>query len=141
MVLLSSVSRFFLSHRTTVWLRILSRIMIYHLCRITSNNIKNSGIQIIYRIMASKYIQAILYYSLDWIEMYAMIDQTIKNIYYIIKLQCPFVCVCVCLSVPPFLTRPSDRNQIWHTYSDRYGTHSQLKQTLLTPPQGGLRGF
>ena len=30
---------------------------------------------------------------------------------------------------PPFLsTRPSDRNQILHTYSDRYGTHSHLNK-------------
>ena len=34
----------------------------------------------------------------------------------------------VCL-YPPFLsTRPSDRNQILHTYSDRYGTHSHLNK-------------
>ena len=37
----------------------------------------------------------------------------------------PAVSVCV----PPFLsTRPSDRNQILHTYSDRYGTHSHLNK-------------
>ena len=36
------------------------------------------------------------------------------TIYYI-KLQCPFVCLSVC--TPPFFsTRPSDRNQIWHTF-------------------------
>ena len=30
---------------------------------------------------------------------------------------------------PPFLSkRPSDRNQILHTYSDRYGTHSHLNK-------------
>ena len=30
---------------------------------------------------------------------------------------------------PPFLsTRPSDRNQILHTYSDSYGTHSHLNK-------------
>ena len=30
---------------------------------------------------------------------------------------------------PPFLsTRPSDRNQILHTYSDRYGNHSHLNK-------------
>ena len=35
----------------------------------------------------------------------------------------------VSVSVPPFLsTRPSDRNQILHTYSDRYGTHSHLNK-------------
>ena len=58
-------------------------------------------------------------------------QEYVRAIYYI-KLQCPFVCV----SVPPFfLTRPSNRNQIWHTFSDRYGTHSQLKKTL-----GGREG-
>ena len=41
------------------------------------------------------------------------------------KLSCTHSCqLSVCL-YPPFLsTRPSDRNQILHTYSDRYGTHS-----------------
>ena len=35
----------------------------------------------------------------------------------------------VSVSVPPFLsTRPSDRDQILHTYSDRYGTHSHLNK-------------
>ena len=49
-----------------------------------------------------------------------------------IKLQHP---LSVCVSVPPtpfFSTRPVDRNQIWHTYSGRYGTHSQLKK--IEPP-------
>ena len=47
------------------------------------------------------------------------------------------LCLSVCLSVPPpLLTRPSNRNQIWHTYSGRYGTHSQLKKIWPTSPQG-----
>ena len=33
------------------------------------------------------------------------------------------VCLCVCLCVPPvFSTRPSDRDQIWHSYM-RIGLH------------------
>ena len=57
---------------------------------------------------------------------------------YYIKLQRPFVCLSVC--TPPFSTRQSNRNQIWHTYSGRYRTHSQLKQIWPTPPQGGPMG-
>ena len=35
----------------------------------------------------------------------------------------------VSVSVPLFLsTRPSDRNQILHTYSERYRTHSHLNK-------------
>ena len=41
----------------------------------------------------------------------------------------------VSVSVPLFLSaRPSDRNQILHTYSDRYGTHSHLNK--LAPCMG-----
>ena len=46
---------------------------------------------------------------------------SLHNIYYT-KLQCPFVCLYVCMSVclypPPLFssTRPSDHNQIWHTF-------------------------
>ena len=61
-----------------------------------------------------------------------------NRLVYYIKLQCPFVC----LSVPPiFFTRPSDRNQIWHTYSGRCGTHSQ--QILFDPPhpRGNITSF
>ena len=45
------------------------------------------------------------------------------------KLSCTHSCqLSVCL-YPPFLSkRPSDRNQILHTYSDRYGTHSHLNK-------------
>ena len=49
-----------------------------------------------------------------------------NQLVYYIKLQFPFVCLSVCTLL--FLTRPSDRNHIWHTYSGRYGTHSQLKK-------------
>ena len=61
-----------------------------------------------------------------------------QTIYYI-KLQFPFVC----LSVPLlfFPTRQSDRNQIWHTYSGRYGTHSQLKKMDPPHPRGVPWGF
>ena len=47
--------------------------------------------------------------------------------------------VSLCLSVCTlfFSTRPSDRNQIWHTYSDRYGTGSHLKK--LTNPTPVVR--
>ena len=49
----------------------------------------------------------------------------------------------VCLSVPPpfFSTRPSDRNQIWHTYSGRYGTHSQLKKIDPAHPRGNITSY
>ena len=60
-------------------------------------------------------------------------------VFYYVKLQRPFVCLSVC-TPPPFSTRPSDRNQIWHTYSGRYGTHSQQKN-WPTPPQGDTWGF
>ena len=58
------------------------------------------------------------------------------------KLSCTHSCqLSVCL-YPPFLsTRPSDRNQILHTYSDRYGTHSHLNK--LAPRmarKAGLNG-
>ena len=59
---------------------------------------------------------------------------------YYIKLQ---FSLSVCLSVPPppfFLTRPSDRNQIWHTYSGRYGTHSELKKVTHPTPEGSHWG-
>ena len=78
-------------------------------------------------------ISPVLMYRHSW---------SIFTIYYV-KLQRPFVCLsvclsvclCVCVSVPPFFsTRPLDHNQIWHTYSGRYGTHSQLKK--IDPPQG-----
>ncbi len=39
---------------------------------------------------------------------------------------------------PLFSTRPSDRNQIWHTYSGRYGTHSQLKKFDPPHPRGNI---
>ena len=71
----------------------------------------------------------------------------INSIYYI-KLQFSLsvylsVCLSVCLSVPPPLlsTRPSDRNQIWHTYSGRYGTHSQLKKIDPPHPRGNITSF
>ena len=44
------------------------------------------------------------------------------------------------MCVPPFFsTRPSDRKQIWPTYSGRYGTHPQLKK-LTHPTPGGSHG-
>ena len=54
------------------------------------------------------------------------------DIYYI-KLQ---FSLSVCLYPPFFSTRPSDRNQIWHTYSGRYGTHSELKKITHPTPEG-----
>ena len=43
--------------------------------------------------------------------------------------------------IPALHSRPSDRNQIWHTYySDRYGTDSNLKQFDPPNPSGGARG-
>ena len=60
------------------------------------------------------------------------------HIYYI-KLQFS-LSVCLSVPLPPFSTRSSDRNQIWHTYSGRYGTHSDIKKILPTPPQRGPMG-
>ena len=54
------------------------------------------------------------------------------------------VSLCVCLQLirySNFSTQPSDRKQIWHTYSDRYGTHSQLKKLYPPHPRGGARGI
>ena len=55
-----------------------------------------------------------------------------------------FVCLSACLSVctPPFFsTRPSDRNQIWHTCSGRYGTHSELKKIDPAHPKGNITSY
>ena len=58
---------------------------------------------------------------------------------YYIKLQ---FSLSVCLSVPPFFpTRPSDRNQIWHTYSGRCGTHSQLIFFDPAHPRGNITSY
>ena len=46
------------------------------------------------------------------------------------------ICLSVCLYPPPLSTRPSDRNQIWHTYSDRYGSGYHLNK--LTHPTPGV---
>ncbi len=54
------------------------------------------------------------------------------------------VCLSVCLSVCTphlFSTRPSDRNQIWHTYSGRYGTHSELKKIDPAHPRGNITSY
>ena len=61
-------------------------------------------------------------------------------IIYYIDLQRPFVCLSVCLYPPPFSSRPSDCNQIWHTCSGIYGTHSQLKKNATHPTPGGSHG-
>ena len=48
----------------------------------------------------------------------------------------------VCLYPPPFFyTRPSDRSQIWHTYSGTYGTHSQLTKIDPPHPRGNITSF
>ena len=47
--------------------------------------------------------------------------------------------LCVCLSVctpPPFSTRPSDRNQIWHAYVDRSGNYWNLNKFYPPDPRG-----
>ena len=48
------------------------------------------------------------------------------------------VSLCLYVSAPPpfFSTRPLDRNHIWHTYSGRYGTNSQLKKFDPPHPRG-----
>ena len=66
------------------------------------------------------------------------------NVIYYIKLQKSLsVCPPVCLSVPPpfFSTRPSDRNQIWHTCSGRYGTHSELKKIDPAHPRVNITSY
>ena len=50
-----------------------------------------------------------------------------QYIFYYIKLQRPYVGVCLSVYIPLFSTRPSDRNQIWHAYADRSGNHSNSK--------------
>ena len=63
------------------------------------------------------------------------------DVYYI-QLQRPFGCLCVYrYPPPPCSTRPSDCDNIWHAYTDRYGTHSQLKKTFTHPHPRGLRGI
>ena len=42
--------------------------------------------------------------------------------------------------IPALHSRPSDRNQIWHTYSDRYGTDSNLNKFEPPDPRGDFRG-
>ena len=56
------------------------------------------------------------------------------HIYYI-KLQFS-LSVCLSVPLPPFSTRSSDRNQIWHIYSGRYGTHSDIKKFYPPHPRG-----
>ena len=41
--------------------------------------------------------------------------------------------------IPALHSHLSDRNQIWHTYSDGYGTDSNLKK-LTHPTPGGCQG-
>ena len=72
-------------------------------------------------------------------------EEVIKIGIYYIKLQRPFACVSVC-TPPPLSTRPSDRDQIRHTYSDRYGTNSQngtdtCQQRNCIYPTLGLAGL
>ena len=43
--------------------------------------------------------------------------------------------------IPALHSRLSDRNQIWHTYSDGYETDSNLKLFDPPDPRGGQGGF
>ena len=43
--------------------------------------------------------------------------------------------------IPALHSRLSDRNQIWHTYSDGYGTDSNLKKFDPPDPRGCQGGF
>ncbi len=64
-----------------------------------------------------------------------------NQLVYYIKLK---FSLSVCLYPPFFSTRSSDRNQIWHTYSGKYGTHSELKKITHPTPEGshgGVGGF
>ena len=61
-----------------------------------------------------------------------------SNAIYYIKLQ---LSLSVCLYPPPFSTRTLERNQIWHTYSDRYGTGSHQKQIDLPHPRGNITSY
>ena len=42
--------------------------------------------------------------------------------------------------IPALHSRLSDRNQIWHTYSDGYGTDSNLNKFDPPDPRGDFRG-
>ena len=42
--------------------------------------------------------------------------------------------------IPALHSRPSERNHIWHTYLDRYGTDSNLIFFDPPDPKGGARG-
>ena len=42
--------------------------------------------------------------------------------------------------MPALHSRPSDLNQIWHTYSNRYGTDSNLTKFEPPDPRGCARG-
>ena len=51
--------------------------------------------------------------------------------YLLYKAAVSLFCACACVCTPPhhfFSTRPADRNQLWHIYSNRYGTGSNLKK-------------
>ena len=54
------------------------------------------------------------------------------------------VCVHFAIVIPALHSRPSERNQIWHTYSDRYGTDSNLNKFYPPEPSwvsgGDFRG-
>ena len=43
--------------------------------------------------------------------------------------------------IPALHSRLSDRNQIWHTYSDGYGTDSNLNMFDPPDPRGCQGGF
>ena len=78
----------------------------------------------------------IYYFSLRFLLSRSTSDSERTHIYSIYKAAVSLsVClfVCGCLHPPLFSTRPSDRNQIWHIYSDRYGK-------TFDPPQRGFRG-
>ena len=79
---------------------------------------------------------------------YTRIEQRVNNVRiitslclndgprYPVAIHASYQCVS---TLSPFLsTRPSDRNQILHTYSDRYGTHSHLNKLA---PRIGPEGW
>ena len=81
------------------------------------------------------------YVTLQYPPLMAYVIKSKCTIYYIKLQKSLSVCLPVCLYPPFFSTRPSDRNQIWHTYSGRYGTHSQLNFFDPAHPRGNITSY
>ena len=55
---------------------------------------------------------------------------------YLLTLLDAAVFVHFAIVIPALHSRLSDRNQIWHTYSDGYGTDSNLNKIVPPDPRG-----